>query len=69
MCASQAAGLTAGHVKEGAVDGRDPEVGGARVEQHSELLRGGADANRPIVLGLVETSFELKSLNLIMNFI
>lgn len=46
------AGLTAGRVQERAVDGRDPKVGGARVEQHGELLRGGADADGPIVLGL-----------------
>lgn len=49
---NEEAGLTAGHVQERAVDGWDPEVRGARVEQHSELLRGGADADRPIVLGL-----------------
>lgn len=53
------AGLTAGHIKEGAVDGWDPEVWGSRVEQHSEFLRGGADANRPVVLSLGRDKFRI----------
>lgn len=61
-CANEETGLTAGHIKKGAVDGWDPEVGGARVKQHSELLRGGADTYRPIVLGLGETSLDFNSL-------
>lgn len=60
--AGEEAGLTAGHIEEGAVDGRDPEVRGARVKQHSELLRGRADADRPVVLGLAETSWAFNSL-------
>lgn len=44
--------LTAGHVKKRAVNGGDPEVGGACVKQHSELLWGGTNADLPEVLGL-----------------
>lgn len=44
--------LTAGHVKKRAVNGGDPEVGGARVKQHGELLWGGTNADLPKVLGL-----------------
>lgn len=44
--------LTAGQVEEGAVDGGDPEVGGAGVEQHGEVLWRGADADHAVVLGL-----------------
>ena len=44
--------LTAGQIKEGAVNGGDPEVGGARVKQHAEVLRRGANTDHPIVLGL-----------------
>lgn len=44
--------LTAGDIEEGAVNGGDPEVGGARVKQHSEVLWRGANADHPIVLGL-----------------
>lgn len=42
--------LTAG--RTGAVDRGHPEVGGAGVEDHSELLRGGADADGAEVLHL-----------------
>lgn len=34
------------------MNGGDPEVGGARVKQHSEVLWWGSDADLPIVLGL-----------------
>lgn len=44
--------LTAGHIKERAVNGGDPEVRGACVEQHSEVLWRAANADLPIVLGL-----------------
>lgn len=44
--------LTAGHIKKGAVNGGNPEVGGARVKQHSELLWRGPNADLPEVLGL-----------------
>lgn len=44
--------LTAGQIEERAVNGGDPEVRRARVKQHSEVLRRGADADLPIVLGL-----------------
>ena len=44
--------LTAGHIEEGAVNGRDPEVGGASVKQHSEVLWWGANTDRSIVLSL-----------------
>ena len=44
--------LTAGQVQEVAVDGGDPQVGRAGVKQHGEGLRGGADADLPVVLSL-----------------
>lgn len=44
--------LTAGHIEERAVNGGDPEVGGAGVKKHSEVLWRGADADHPVVLGL-----------------
>lgn len=44
--------LTAGHVEEGAVDGGDPEVGGASVKEHREVLWRSADTDHPVVLGL-----------------
>lgn len=44
--------LTAGYIKEGAVDGGDPEVGGAGVKQHGEVLRRSADTDHAVVLGL-----------------
>lgn len=52
--------LTAGHIQEGAVDGGDPQVGGASVKQHSEVLRRGADADHPVVLGLRGQNHECK---------
>ncbi len=44
--------LTAGQIEERAVNGGHPEVGGAGVKQHSEVLWRGANADHPIVLGL-----------------
>lgn len=44
--------LTAGEIEERTVNGGDPEVRRARVKQHSEVLRRGADADVPIVLSL-----------------
>lgn len=44
--------LTAGQVEEGAVNGGNPEVGGAGVKQHGEGLRGGPDADGAVVLSL-----------------
>lgn len=49
---SQKGKLTAGQIEERAVNGGDPKVGGAGVKQHSEVLRRGANADHPIVLGL-----------------
>lgn len=34
------------------MNGGDPEVGGAGVKQHSEVLWRGADADQPVVLSL-----------------
>lgn len=44
--------LTAGNVQQVTVHRWHPEVGGASVEDHSELLGGGPDANLAIILGL-----------------
>lgn len=44
--------LTAGQIEEGAVNGWNPEVGGAGVKQHGEGLRRGTDADCTIVLSL-----------------
>lgn len=45
--------LTAGFAD--AVDGRHPEVGGARVEYHGEVLGGGPDGNLPKILHLAKS--------------
>ena len=44
--------LTASKVEERAFAGGNPEVGGARIEHHGELLSRGANTNDAIVLGL-----------------
>lgn len=44
--------LTAGDVQQLAVDRRDPQVGGAGVEDDREALRGRPDADLPVVLRL-----------------
>ena len=44
--------LTAGHVQEGAVDGGHPQVGGACVKQHCEVLGWSPNADHPIILSL-----------------
>ena len=44
--------LTAGKVEQGAVDRRHPEVGGASVEDHVELLAWSANGDLAIVLSL-----------------
>lgn len=46
------AALTAGDVQQLAVDGGHPQVGGAGVEDDGEALRGGPDADLPVVLRL-----------------
>lgn len=45
----------------GAVDGRHPEVGGARVENHREVLGRGPDGNLPEVLHLAKAEQRLKA--------
>lgn len=45
-------GLTAGDVQQLAVDGRDPQIGRAGVEDDGEALWGRPDADLPVVLGL-----------------
>lgn len=49
------------------MDGGDPEVGGAGVKQHSEVLWRGADADHPIILGLRKQKSE-KTLHLHLTF-
>ena len=44
--------LTASKVKERALAGGNPEVGGACIKHHSELLSRSANTNCAIVLGL-----------------
>lgn len=44
--------LTAGYVQQLAVDGGDPQVGGAGVKDDCEALWGGPNADFPVVLGL-----------------
>lgn len=44
--------LTAGQIKEGTVKGRDPQVGGTGVKQHSEVLWGSTDADHTVVRSL-----------------
>lgn len=44
--------LTAGNVQQVTVHRWHPEVGGAGVKDHSELLRGSPNANLTVVLGL-----------------
>lgn len=44
--------LTTGDVQQVTVHRWHPEVGGARVKDHSELLWWGPDANLTIILGL-----------------
>lgn len=57
--------LTAGHIEERAVNGGDPEVRGACVEQHSEVLWRAANADLPIVLGLRRQKSSHKSTQLL----
>lgn len=51
--------LTAGNVQQVTVHRWHPKVGGASVEDHSELLWGGPDANLAIILGLQRRRREL----------
>lgn len=44
--------LTAGDVQQVTVHRRHPQVGGAGVKDHGELLRRSPDANLTIILGL-----------------
>lgn len=51
--------LTAGDVQEVTVHRWHPEVGGASVKDHSELLWGGPNANLTVILGLQRRRKEL----------
>lgn len=44
--------LTAGNVQQVTVHRWHPEVGRTSVKDHSELLRGGPDADLAVILGL-----------------
>lgn len=44
--------LTAGDVQHGTVHGWHPEVGGASVKDHGEILGGCPDADHTVILGL-----------------